>query len=749
MKLTRLKILVTGQVQGVGFRPHVFRTATKLNLTGWVQNNGLGVLIEIQGAKVERFLAILLSNIPPLANIDKIKEQFIPHIANEQSFTIKDSAPGKVRTIISPDIGICEDCLRELFDPNSHYYLYPFLNCTNCGPRFTITRNLPYDRRQTSMDIFSLCEKCAFDYHNPLDRRYHAQPTACNECGPQLQSHTDTLLKISSMILDGKIVGLKGLGGYQIICDARQQQTVQSLRAKKNRQTKPFALMVLNIASARNIVKLTKTAEELLKSKERPIVISPKLYNSKDNFIAPYLNNYGIMLPNSPLHYLLFYTLLGKPQGSAWLTEAQQPLLIVTSANVSGEPLLCDDESANLQLSTIVDEVFSYNRQIVCRVDDSVLTVINNKPLFIRRARGYVPNRIKLAHEIPVTLALGAHLKNTFCLTRGNEAFVSQYIGSLNNKATIDFLHESLQHFMSFLNVKPERIAHDLHPDFYTTQLACDLAEKYNIKSHGVLHHHAHLASLIAEHNISTKALGLVLDGYGYGASGEAWGGELMYLDKTSVLHLGSLAPIPQPGCDKATYEPWRMAASALHCLGKKEQIAERFAKYEHAKYIVQLLDKNINSPLTSSCGRLFDAASALLNITSISNYEGEAAMRLESFVTKPQVLANGWRDLGSQIDFLPTLDFIAGLTDPVMGANIFHGTLVKGLTTWILKFARQMQIKIVLLSGGCFVNKFLAEGIYKELQALGLEVILPRALPPNDGGISLGQAWLIGNLGQ
>lgn len=754
MSVTRLQILITGQVQGVGFRPHVFRIATKLELTGWVQNNGLGVLIEVQGAQSANFIAELVSQIPPLAYINSVTESHIPSVIDEQTFIIKNSDTGIIKTIIAPDIGICAACLYELFDVHSHYYLYPFLNCTHCGPRFTITKKLPYDRLNTAMESFPLCSQCSADYYDINNRRYHAQPTACHMCGPKLNYAGDTLdlfggllKKIGALIRGGKIIALKGLGGYQIICDAKNIDTVNRLRINKKRKSKPFALMSLNTVSLKGIVKLDKVQQELLESKERPIVLLPKLDKNLDNAIAPNLDSYGVMLPSTPLHYLLFYTLLNEPSGHKWLTEEQDVLLIVTSANISGEPLICDDEVAINSLKYIVDEIFTYDRHIVSRVDDSIIKVINDKPVFIRRARGFTPSRIKLAHKIPVTLGLGAHLKNTFCLTRDDEAFVSQYIGSLSNKETIDFFQETLQHFLKFLSVTPERIAHDLHPDFYTTHLALDLANKYNIESYGVSHHHAHLASVLAEYNIKSPVLGLVLDGYGYGADGGAWGGELLLLENALFEHLGGLAPISMPGGDAAIYEPWRMGASVLYHLGKKEQILERFFRFEHAKYIEQLLDKNINSPLTSSCGRLFDAVSSLLGVTLLSQYEGEAAMRLESLVTKPEILTNGWQEVGGNISFWPLLEFITNLLDPVLGANIFHGTLSRGLAVWINRFANDMNIKIVLLSGGCLVNKFLAEGICRELGRLGIKALLPQKTPVTDGGISLGQAWSAGNI--
>lgn len=740
MQSQRLKIIVHGQVQGVGFRPHVYRTAKQLDLTGWVQNNASGVVIEIQGKLVSEFLTQLKINLPLLAKIRNIEINQISSQSNEISFEIKASENGKVNTIITPDNCICSECLHELFDPSSRYFRYPFLNCMHCGPRLTITRNLPYDRCQTSMDTFPLCKLCHTDYSNPDNRRYHAQPTACQNCGPQLALPVD---EIAKKILQGEIIALKGLGGYQLICDARNEDTLLKLRERKHRETKPFALMVANLKSAEMIVEISERGALLLQHSSRPIVLLRKKDITLPNIIAPGLNYLGVMLPYTPIHYLLFNVFSGKPNGCQWLEELQSTILVVTSANRGGDPLVIEDNLALSVLEPITNQIISYNRHIMTRIDDSVMHVINDAPLFIRRARGFVPDPIQLPHDIPPTLALGGHLKNTFCITRGDEAFVSQHIGSLNNKATIEFFHESLNHLLKFLDVTPERIAHDLHPNFYTSQFA----ETQNIPTFAIQHHHAHLASVAAEHHIQYPALGLALDGYGYGFNGEAWGGELLLLENTTFKRLGCFVPLPQPGGDIAVLEPWRMAASVLYLLGKQEEIIKRFCNQPHAKFIHYLLEKRINSPMTTSCGRLFDAVSALLGIQLISQYEGEAAMRLESVVTNPQVLSNGWQIVDSNFDIMPTLEILSNKVEPIMGANLFHGTLIAGLAAWVKRFCREKEFDTVLLSGGCFLNKILSEGLFKSLSESGIQPLLPRKLPANDGGISLGQAWIAGRL--
>lgn len=740
MKLERLQLIIQGQVQGVGFRPCVYRVANQLRLTGWVQNNASGVLIEVQGTLACEFIPHLKENLPPLAKISTIQLKTIPLKINEVFFEIIESAKGKANTIISPDTCICSECLQELFDPQSRYYRYPFLNCTHCGPRFSITQTLPYDRCQTSMGLFPLCQDCNADYTNPDNRRYHAQPTACANCGPQLSLPVEN---IAQRILQGEIIALKGLGGYQLICDARNEITLLKLRERKNRATKPLALMVANSKSAEQIVAISEQAQILLERPARPIVLLQKkngVSRSIDK-IAPGLSHLGVMLPYTPLHYLLFNAFAENVDGCGWLDELQSMILVVTSANSAGEPIVIEDHRAKIEIKTQADKIVSYNRRIITREDDSVARLINNKPMLIRRSRGFVPTPIQLPYTIPPTLAVGGHLKNTFSITRGNEAFVSQHIGSLNNKATIDFFHESLTHLLNFLDVKPERIAHDMHPDFYTTRFA----QHYGVPAFAIQHHHAHLAAVAAEHGIQQRVLGLALDGYGYGLNGEAWGGELMLLEQASCERLGSFYPLPQPGGEIAAREPWRMAASVLHRLGRGKEISKRFSSCTQAKAIHQLLDKKINSPLTSSCGRLFDAASALLGVQLMSQYEGQAAMRLESLVTQLHIAPNGWRIKDNNFDMLPTLELLLDIACPIAGANLFHGTLIAGLSTWIKGMCRVRRIDMVVLSGGCFLNQILAEGLTKALCESGIKSFLPRDLPPNDGGISLGQAWIAG----
>ncbi len=753
--MVRTQLKITGTVQGVGFRPCVYGVANLLDLTGFVRNDEAGVTIEVQGIQANNFLSKLKESLPLLAVIDSVESSHTPIVAGEKKFTILHSqSNAEVIAKISPDVGVCKDCLHELFDAESRFYQYPFLNCTNCGPRLTITNDLPYDRAKTSMKKFIMCDDCSAAYSDPLDRRYHAQPIACEKCGPELSM---SVTEIANRINAGKIVAVKGIGGYQIICDATNEETVKKLRERKLRDSKPFALMMLNTKSAKQFVNILNEENELLESWRRPIVLMKQREKMLPDAVASGLSELGIMLPYSPIHYLIFHALLDHPAGHDWLNKKNNIALIATSANLSGEPLIIDDEEACLGLNEIADHVVSYNREILTRVDDSVVRLINHTPYFIRRARGFVPAGIKLAKKVPPGIAVGGHLKNTICITRGDEAFVSQYLGDMDNPESIEFFHETLEHLLKILNVKPEFIAHDLHPDFYTTQFA----ESFGLPTFAVQHHHAHLLSVAAEHHITESAIGLALDGYGYGANGESWGGELMLLEGGSYQRLGHLKRMLQPGGDIAAREPWRMAVSFLQCRCLHNQPNFNFKKsmnkivrlimqtpalegFDGAEKLIKLLNSKIEIPQTSSCGRLFDTASSLLNVCHINRYEGEAAMRLESLVTKPKVFKNGWSIEDNQLNLSPLLQHLL-TCDSAEGANIFYGTLIAASTDWIVQNAKQDNIKNILLSGGCFSNKVLAEGLIKNLRSHNLNPFLPYKLPPNDGGISLGQAVIAG----
>jgi hydrogenase maturation protein HypF len=729
--MIRLRVRVRGTVQGVGFRPHLWRLATALGLTGTVCNDAEGVLAEVQGTRVAEFLHRLQLDKPPLARIVAIETQFCPSVIGETGFAILNSSAGRVVTSVGPDACICADCLAEMCDPADRRWGYPFLNCTQCGPRFTITRRLPYDRPNTAMAGFPLCEDCGREYRDPADRRFHAEPVACPACGPRL-SHP--IAEVLAALLGGQIVALKGLGGFHLLCDAANASAVERLRLRKERGRKPFAVMALNALSAEQWTHIGPAERTVLESVERPIVLLTRRPGLPDA-LAPGLDTLGVMLPAAPLHFLLFHEAVGRPAGTAWLTACNDLLLVATSANQGGEPLVIDDAEARARLGGIADLVVTHDRPVVARCDDSVVRVIDAAPRFLRRARGFTPRTIALARDVPSVLALGGVLKATACATRGAEAVLSQHVGTLDNAATLRFLDEAVQHLLHLLDTTPVLLAHDLHPDFPARRLV----ERLGLPVVLVQHHHAHAAAVLAEHRVTGPALAVVLDGFGFGNDGGAWGGELLRLDGAGFRRLGHLRPLCLPGGDVAARQPWRMAAAALHAMGRKGEIVARFGP--QAAPMARLLESG-RVPSTSSCGRLFDAAAALLGVLTVSSYEGEAAMRLEALATRPCVLAGGWRMDGLVLDPLPLLERLRTCT-PEEGASLFHGTLADGIVAWASAAAAHEKLDTVALGGGCFVNRALAEGVAGGLRAAGLRALLPVQAPAGDGGLSLGQAWI------
>jgi hydrogenase maturation protein HypF len=733
----RLRLRVRGLVQGVGFRPHVWRLAMRDGLTGFALNDQDGVLIEVQG-EVDAFVEDLIAEALPLARIDSVESELLSIVAGEIGFVIRDSTQsGPARTAITPDVASCDACLAELFDPANRRFLYPFITCTHCGPRFTVTRRLPYDRATTALAEFPLCDACTAEYRNPADRRFHAETTCCPDCGPRL----DTLIEeIGARIRAGEIVALKGLGGFHLVCDARRDDTVDRLRARKRRDGKPFAVMVTNVASARRYADIDDVSARLLESRERPIVVVPAYGTAQlAHGVSNGLPTVGLFLPYTPLHWLVVWDLLGRPAGLDWMGQENDLALVATSANVAGEPIVIDGAAARRRLSGIADAVADHDRAILTRADDSVLRVVAGAPVFLRRARGFAPAPIRLAHEVPCVVALGAQLKATITVTRGNEAFVSQHVGDLDTPAAVGFLEETLHHMLSILEVEPVAVACDLHPDFPTSRLAQRLGPPVI----EVQHHHAHVAALAAEHQCEGPLLGLSLDGFGLGSDGGAWGGELLLVDGEQFERLGHLSPLPAPGGDRAAREPWRMAAAALHALGRGEDIARRFAGEPFARPVRDMLARGAACEPTTSAGRLFDAAAGLLGLSHRQAFEGEAAMRLEGLVSETNVLADGWRIDGGILNLLPLLGRLADGMAPADGASLFHGTLIAALVEWAAEGAAARNLGTVALSGGCFHNKVLSEGVAAGLTARGIAPLIARAVPPNDGGLSLGQAFV------
>lgn len=757
----RLAIRIRGQVQGVGFRPFVYRLADQLKLRGWVRNDAAGVAIEAQGpaTALERFLAALRQP-PPLARIDELQTTMLPACAGEEGFVIHPSRSGPVLAEITPDTAVCADCLAELFDPADRRYRYAFINCTHCGPRYTITRAVPYDRPNTSMAGFPLCPACAREYRDPADRRFHAQPVACPVCGPHLSLRdaaghpvavADAIAATLERLRSGAILAIKGLGGFHLACDARNAAAVARLRQRKQREAKPFAVMAANRASLVPWVECNSEEQRLLDAPERPIVLLCARRGALEELtgVAPGMDRLGVLLPYTPLHYLLFHEAAGRPDGCGWLAQPWPLLLVMTSANPGGEPLVIDDEEAFTRLAGIADGFLTHDRAIVARCDDSVLLARPTGTTFVRRARGYVPGRIALPAAGPSVLACGGWLKNTICLTRDAQAYLSPHIGDLDNAAACRALEEMVERLLDTLRIVPERVACDRHPDFFSSRFAAAFAAERGLPCLSVQHHHAHIAAIAAEHGLNQPVLGLALDGVGLGDDGGHWGGELLWVDGADYRRLGHLRPLLLPGGDRAAREPWRMAAAVLHALGRGEEIPHRFPG-PLAGPVRRLLEQGgeVHCPLTSSAGRVFDAAAALLGVRRISDYEGQAAMELEALAAThgpAAPLADGYQvTADGQLDLLPLLAWLADRTaEPACGAARFHATLALALADWATRAALREAVADVALGGGCMLNRLLGVALRERLEQNGLRVCEAVRAPPNDGGLSLGQAWV------
>jgi hydrogenase maturation protein HypF len=737
-----VRIRVTGIVQGVGFRPFVWRLANELKLAGWVRNDAAGVEIHVDGSTLDAFVDRLKSEAPPLARVDAVSVSSVS-VTGCEGFTIDESAGGRVTTAIGHDTAPCPDCLAELFDPANRRYRHAFITCTHCGPRYTVTRRLPYDRPQTSLAPFPLCPDCAREYADPANRRFHAETTCCPQCGPRLALldaagsplEGDPIVATLELLKAGRIIAIKGLGGFHLACEATNAAAVATLRERKQREEKPFAVMVAEKAMAERYAKVG-AGETALVSPERPVVLLEKRTDTDARLpgVAPGLAEIGLMLPATPIQCLLFH-------------DAPELALVMTSANPHGEPLVIGNEEAVQRLAGIADAYLMHERDIVVRCDDSV----RRPDVFIRRARGYVPSAIKLASSGPSVLAVGGWFKNTVCVTRGDEAFVSQHVGDLDNAAACGFFEETVAHLLGILDVEPAIIAHDLHPDFHSTRYAVAFAAERGIAARGVQHHHAHIAAVCAEHGLTEPVLGLALDGVGLGTDGAAWGGELLRVTGADCQRLGHLHPLALPGGDIAAREPWRMAAAALHALGRGDEILRRFVDEPAAATVAQMLVRGLNCPPTSSAGRLFDAVAGLLGVRRRCAYEGQAAMLLEGLAGRHGPVApwsHGWRIDGGVLDagvldLRPLLADLEDCEDAAAGAAIFHATLAAALADWVAQAAARTGIRTVAAAGGCLLNRVLAQGLHAELARHGLNLLLARCVPPNDGGLALGQAWV------
>jgi len=748
-RLSRRHLILSGIVQGVGFRPFVFRLASELGLSGWVRNSPAGVEVEIQGAAelVQRFEERLMSELPPLALVSAVEQYDLPERAAESGFTILPSSGGRSDVQIAPDTALCADCLQELFDPACRRFLHPFITCTNCGPRWTIITGIPYDRSLTTMAGFPLCPDCAAEYRNPLDRRFHAQPIACPQCGPQLSlypPHPQPLQQALDLLKQGKIVAIKGLGGFHLAVDACNDGAVACLRRRKQRDEKPFAVMVADLAAARRLGYLSEMEERLLMGPEAPVVIVRHRPDSGISpLVAPGSRWIGLMLPYTPLHHLLF-------QGS------MPPAFVMTSANRSDEPMIADDDQAREKLAGIADAILGHNRPIHVRTDDSVVRVFGGAPIFYRRSRGYVPRPLRLTLSPPPILALGAELKSVVCLTRGDEAFLSQHIGDLKNEATLETFCQTISHLSGMLEVRGELVVCDLHPDYLSTRFA----EESGLPLLKVQHHHAHMASCMVENGLSDETIGVIFDGVGLGDDGTAWGGEFLVGNCRQVRRAGHLLQVRQLGGDAAAREPWRMALAWLHgALGDAVwHLPGLPAITDDERQILKaMLERGLGSPLSSSMGRLFDAVAFLTGTAAGNSFDGQAAMSLEAAaetagpVAPIPFLLHQPSTGPFLLDPLPTVLGIVeqrkNSADQGRLALAFHAALAGAVVDGCSRIRSNKGPDQVVLSGGVFQNRLLTELVYTALQNAGFRVFSHRLVPPNDGGIALGQAAVAAHL--
>jgi hydrogenase maturation protein HypF len=781
----KTSITITGVVQGVGFRPFIYHLANKYNLKGFCLNNSRGILVEVQGGMVDEFIQEIKTSPPPLSKIEKLTSQII--FSNEvfTDFRIRESLPHEGEfALVSPDISICHECLKELSDPCDRRYRYPFINCMNCGPRYSIIRDIPYDRSSTTMSPFPMCKECNSEYYDPANRRFHAQPNACSVCGPAVWlvekgQRSDLYIntinytavrKAKELLMEGAILAIKGLGGFHLACDAANNDAVKRLRERKRRSNKPFALMAPDSETVQSFCLISEEERTLLEGRVRPIVILKKyLSNSISDAVAPYNKHFGVMLPYTPLHYLIFDT-----------EEIRFTALVMTSGNHSEEPIVISNDEAVERLSLIADYFLLHNRDIYMRVDDSIVRsqrriITNFRPeisnskfeisdlksqiQIIRRARGFVPETIDIEEETEDILACGAELKNTFCLVKQKKAILSQHIGDLQNYDTLEFFKECLGNLKNTFRVVPQIIAHDLHPDYLSTRFALEYAAQMDVPHSHIIpvqHHHAHIVSCMVEHHLNREVIGIAFDGTGYGLDGKLWGGEFLTVNKGNFTRKAHLQYIPLPGGDKAVKEPWRMAIAYLYTTFGNDMFDalpsffKRFNRKDIA-IITTMIINNLNSPLTSSVGRLFDAVSSLLEIRDRITFEGEAAIGLETIAD-----GNDTKKMGSYpfkiisvepmlIDLKPLIlsiveDIHKGVDVSVIASN-FHYTLANIIVKISKIIQEETGIKDVVLSGGVFQNNLLLTVTVERLKKDGFIVWFHGQVPANDGGISLGQA--------
>ena len=758
MSETARRITVSGVVQGVGFRPFLYSAATASGLYGTVQNTSVGVVIEVEGdeADIQRFIGTISNEHPPIARITSLETEDITSRGIEGFSILESCGTGSHFALIPPDTAVCEECLKEFHDPSDRRYRYPFINCTDCGPRYTITENIPYDRHRTAMKAFPMCPKCRKEYEDPHDRRFHTQAICCPDCGPHFfltdrngnsLTEDDSIIKAIEYLRQGKIVAVKGIGGFHLAIDATNNDAVKLLRKRKGRPTKPFAVMFSDIDTVRKFARISVEESRLLMSPQRPIVVLESLGNPLlGDAIAPLNPTLGCMLPYAPVHYRLF-------------EDGGFDVLVMTSGNYSDEPLVIGNDEALSVLSSLADFFLMNDRDILTREDDSIVRNTRYGAMIIRRARGFVPDPLKLPRTYPEILACGGELKNTVCINRSGEAFLSQHMGDMESERTLNFFEDTVKHLSKYIGVEPEVIVHDDHPDYLSTKWALEQKAKRRIS---VQHHEAHLAACLGEWGeIDREVIGFSMDGSGYGSDGNIWGGEIF----TGRLHeferSAHFEYVVMPGGDMAVKEPWRMALAYLyHAFGQETtKYSESFMSrhQDKADTVLKIIEKRIRSPFTSSLGRLFDGIGSLAGLVDIATYEGEGAVMLEMSSSE---------DTGKQYTFeireeedvlvIGIATLIRSVADDIKKgsdcgeiSSKFH----RGIITIFAKLAEQLREKTgigsVALSGGCFQNRILLEGLTGELEENGFEVFYHRNLPPGDGSLSFGQLIIAGERGE
>jgi hydrogenase maturation protein HypF len=744
------KLGVKGIVQGVGFRPFVYQLANLYGINGEVANTSSGVSVHVEGMRenIESFCKDLSEKSPPLAHITEISVSPEP-VKDFRDFTISKSRGATHKsTLISPDVSICADCLREVLDPADRRYHYPFINCTNCGPRYTIIDDIPYDRPNTSMKHFKMCEMCQAEYDDPGNRRFHAQPNACRDCGPQVSLYdnarrpvptTDAVGQTATLLKQGFVVAIKGLGGFHLAANAEDSDSVARLRRRKHREEKPFAIMSYDLDCIRQYAHVEPEEAILLTSPQRPIVILKKKEpNSISNEVSPRNRYFGTMLPYTPLHYMLL--------GYGFTA------LVMTSGNMTDEPIAIDNEDAFERLSKIADYLLIHNRDIYLRSDDSIVKRTAGARRFIRRSRGYIPIPVFLREKVPEILACGAELKNTVCLTKGNQAFVSQHIGDLENLETLGFFGLTIDHMKRILDIDPKILAYDLHPDYLSTRYA---SEQDGVQKIQVQHHHAHIVSCMAENGLEGPVVGLSFDGTGYGTDGSIWGGEVLVAETGQFTRVAQLSYVAMPGGAAAIKEPWRMGVSYLYdaygdSLWKLNLPMLREIAEKKVRIILEMISKKINSPNTSSLGRLFDGISAIVGIRKQVFFEGQAAMELEMLAGESTKATYDYEWVSGEVHKVLLQPIVIGVVGdlkkgihPSEISSKFHMTLIHIFAKLCEVIRKEHSLNRVVLSGGVFQNSLLLTGLVGALEKNKFQVFTHRLVPTNDGGISLGQAMV------